>query len=86
MAAAGLGQWARALRLFGAASALREAAGIPQIQPTVVARFDRYLGPARAALGAAVATAAEAQGRDLDLDQALAEALMTLDDEPHSSG
>jgi tetratricopeptide (TPR) repeat protein len=75
MAAAGQGQWTRALRLFGAASSLREGAGIPQIQPAVVARFDLFFGSARAALGAEAAAAAKAQGRSLSLDEALAEAL-----------
>ncbi len=79
MAAAGQGEWVRALRLFGAASALREAAGMPQVQPAVVARFDRYLGPARAALGTAAARAAERQGRAMDLNQALEEALADVD-------
>lgn len=79
MAAAGEGTWTRALRLFGAASSLREAAGIPQVQPAVVARFDQFLGPARAALGSEAAASAEAEGRSLDLDRALAEALGNAD-------
>lgn len=74
MAAAGERQWTRALRLFGAASALRDAAGVPLAQPAVVARFARSLAPARAALGAE-AGVAEAAGRSLTLDQALAEAM-----------
>ena len=81
MAAASQGQWARAVRLFGAASALREAAGIPQTHPAVVARFERYLAPARAALGAEAAVA-EAQGRALDLDQAIAYALAEAGEDP----
>jgi hypothetical protein len=74
MAAAGQGKSARALRLFGAASDLRDAAGIPQVQPAVVARFELFLAPVRAALGSDAAAAAEAEGRSLDLDRALAEA------------
>lgn len=86
LAAAGQGQWRRALHLFGAASALREAAGIPQTQPAVVARFTKHLAPARAALGPEAARAAEAQGRGMDLDQALAYALMAADDDPVTAG
>lgn len=83
MAAAGQGRWVRALRVFGAASALREAAGIPQVQPAVVARFDRFFGPARTALGPTSAAVAEAQGRSLRLDQAIAEALGGTAGEAH---
>jgi tetratricopeptide (TPR) repeat protein len=86
MAAAGQGRWARALRLFGAASALREAAGVPQTQPAVVARFARLLTPARTALGAEAAVAAETQGRALSLDRAVEEALAEAGDDRHRAG
>ena len=86
MAAAGQGHWERALHLFGAACGLRAAGGVPQVQPAVVARFARHLAPARDALGPEAAATAEAQGRALDLDQAIAYALTAASDEPDHAG
>jgi tetratricopeptide (TPR) repeat protein len=85
MAAAGQEQWVRALRLFGAATALREAEGCPQTQPAVVARFARLLGPARVGLGADASASAEAAGRAMSLDQAIAYALEVVELRPPSA-
>jgi len=64
---------ARALRLVGAADALRAACGRPRY-PLQQAYLDRDVAPARRAL-AAGAAAALAAGGALTLDQALAEAV-----------
>ena len=63
-----------AARLWGAASAQREATGEPQT-PAEAAATDRYMNLARGALGAERFAAAAAGGAGLDLEAALAEAL-----------
>lgn len=69
------GQPERALRLAGAAAALREAISAP-LSPPEQAQLDAALAPARAALDAAEQAAAAAQGRALSAEQAVAEALL----------
>jgi len=64
----------RALRVYGAARALRRRLGVPN-GPAWQGVYDRELAGARAALGPEMATAAEAAGELLTLDQALALAL-----------
>jgi predicted ATPase len=72
--AAAQGQASRALRLAGAAAALRAAIGRP---PTATerARLERWLQPARRELGDAASEAAWAAGRLMPLERAIAEAL-----------
>jgi predicted ATPase/class 3 adenylate cyclase len=64
----------RALRLAGAASALRQAIGAPA-EPGTRARVEGRLEPAVSTLGEVAATAARRAGAALPLDQALGEAL-----------
>ena len=68
------GQAQRALRLAGAASALRQAAGAPPT-PTELADLDRRLEPTRQSLPEAAAAAAWAAGQTMSLEQAVAAAL-----------
>ncbi len=65
---------ARAARLWGAATAQREASGEP-LTPADAAMLDPYLRPSRAALGSEGFAAAAKEGAALDLSSALAEAL-----------
>ncbi len=64
----------RALRLAGAAAALREAIGAP-LSPPEQAQLDAALAPARAALSEAEQAAAASQGRAMTPEQATEEAL-----------
>jgi tetratricopeptide (TPR) repeat protein len=59
-----------AARLWGAATAQRDAAGEPRT-PAEAAAIDRHLDASRAALGAERFAAAAAAGAELDLDAAL---------------
>jgi Tetratricopeptide repeat len=72
--AAGRGQPERALRLAGAAGALREALGLfaPRADQ---ARLERWLEPARHQLGPTAAAAAWAEGQAMTPEQAVADAL-----------
>jgi DNA-binding CsgD family transcriptional regulator/tetratricopeptide (TPR) repeat protein len=72
--AAAQGQPARAVRLAGAAAALREAIGAP-ISPSERAVLERRLAPARAALGEPASALAWAAGRAVSPDDAAAYAL-----------
>lgn len=65
---------ARALRLSGAAAALREAIDAA-VGPAWRAKYRRWLAPARRALGEEAAVAAWAAGRALTPEGAIAEAL-----------
>ena len=65
------GDPAHAARLFGAALALHEAHGLP-IWPPDRAEYDRQVGPARAQLDPAAFAEAEAAGRAMRLDEAVA--------------
>ena len=70
------GQAVRALRLSGAAEALREAIGAP-LSPDEQEKLRPMLEAARQALGEAVAAAMVAEGRAMTLEQAITEALLT---------
>jgi tetratricopeptide (TPR) repeat protein len=72
--AASRGNARRALRLAGASAALREALRIPPPMPLEQRVAERYLASARRALGPD-AERAYAEGRDLDFDDAVAEAM-----------
>ena len=74
--AASMGQPERALELVGAATALREAIQAPIAGPDKE-RLERYLGPAREALGPKAAAAAAKGGR-LSPDEAIGLALEGL--------
>jgi uncharacterized protein HemY len=63
----------RALRLVGAAAALRDSIGAP-ISPTYLEKLETMVGPARQALGDAAAVA-EAEGQAMPLEEAIGEAL-----------
>ena len=67
---------AAALRLGGAADALRESLGAT-LAPQERAKLERRLDPARATLGTDAAEAAWQAGRDLPLDEAVALAART---------
>jgi DNA-binding CsgD family transcriptional regulator len=75
--AATVGLAAQAVRLTGAAAALRAAVGTPARGERT--NFDRHLAAARATLGPRAADAAWAQGLSLPPPQATAEALALLD-------
>jgi hypothetical protein len=64
----------RALRLIGAAAALREAIGAP-LSAAERAKLDRLLEPVRQALSPAEQAAAESAGKVLPPDEALEYAL-----------
>jgi non-specific serine/threonine protein kinase len=64
----------RAVRLLGAAAALREAAGAP-LWPADQPGYEGMVAATRTSLGAAAFTATWAAGRALTLEQAVAEAL-----------
>ncbi len=68
------GQAERALRLVGAAAALREAIGAP-LSPAEQAKLERTLKPARRQLDKAGQVSAQAEGRELSLKQAIDYAL-----------
>ncbi len=70
----------RAARLFGAAAALREEAGRLVVMLPERAVFERGEARARTALGPHAFAAAEAAGRTLPRERAIAEAV-TLADE-----
>jgi predicted ATPase/DNA-binding CsgD family transcriptional regulator len=78
------GQPARALRLAGAAAALRERAETP-FSTVSEHRVDEQLEAAREALGP-LAEAAMTEGRALSLHAAIAEALATAPPDPAKSG
>jgi hypothetical protein len=72
----------RAARLFGAAEALREAAGAPfpsgaraGTQPAERAAVEQHVATVRTALGSEAFAAAWAAGRAMTLDEAVAYAL-----------
>lgn len=70
--AAAEGQWAAAARLFGAASTRLQEAGSHR-EPVDEAFIQPWMDRARAALGSAEFAAAEAQGRGLGYDEAMAD-------------
>ena len=72
--AAAQGEPARALRLAGAARALRDTLGWSP-RPSVQRETTEWLRPAREALGEAAAAAAWAEGRELSMEEAVACAL-----------
>jgi len=76
--AAAQSQPARALRLTGAAAALREAISTP-LSPAEQARLDRWLEPTRQALSEEAQKAAWEEGRAMTMEQAITYALK---DEP----
>jgi predicted ATPase/DNA-binding NarL/FixJ family response regulator len=76
--AAAVGSAAQAVRLAGAAAAVRAAASIP-LPPPERLTLDRRLAAARAVLGARAAGAARAEGQTLSSAQATAEALAMLE-------
>jgi non-specific serine/threonine protein kinase len=73
-AARAVGHREQAVRLCGAAAALRETLGAA-LPPTEAAQFARVLAALRAALGEGPFVAAWETGRALPLEQAVAEAL-----------
>jgi len=79
--AAAQGQPARALRLAGAADALREAAGTRYLPPPR-ARLERRLAPARRALSRQAQAALWTEGRAMPLEHAIAAALGGAEDAP----
>jgi predicted ATPase/DNA-binding CsgD family transcriptional regulator len=68
---------ARALRLAGAAGAIREAIGAP-LPPIWQARLERALGQARRTLGDAAASEAWAEGRAMSLEAVIDCAMATI--------
>jgi predicted ATPase/DNA-binding CsgD family transcriptional regulator/tetratricopeptide (TPR) repeat protein len=72
--AAAAGRAAQAIRLAGAAAALRDTHAAPPT-PTERGQLDRWLSRARASIGARAAEAAWEAGRRLTTDEAVAEAL-----------
>ena len=75
MAAAGRGQWARALRLGGAAEAEFEAQLATVSPPFWTAALERFFGRAKEELGSPRAAEAWAEGRAWSFDQAVRSAL-----------
>jgi tetratricopeptide (TPR) repeat protein len=65
----------RAVRLFGAASALRETLDVPLPQPEHTLYYDQAVADLRTALGEEAFVAAWAEGRALSLEEAIALAL-----------
>jgi DNA-binding CsgD family transcriptional regulator len=83
---AGCGQWERALRLAGAADALRTALDMPRREPERE-RIEAWVPPARERLTAEIADAIWTEGRTLGLDGAVALARTAADVAvPESSG
>jgi len=75
MAAAGLSEWRRAIRLEGAAAAELDSLGVDWSGPPFWTRLlDRYIGKARAELDEDAQAVSE-EGRRLELDRAIEEAL-----------
>jgi predicted ATPase/DNA-binding SARP family transcriptional activator len=68
------GEWDRAVRLLGAADALRAAIGTPRA-PAAGAAYQRLVDTLRAGLGEETFTAAWAAGRTMPLNEAVAYAL-----------
>jgi tetratricopeptide (TPR) repeat protein len=68
----GLGRIEPGLRLYAAATAIREQRGFQNTVPAVLAKEERFLGPARGQLGETLSLAVEAEGRAFDLEQAVA--------------
>lgn len=64
----------RALRLAGAAAALRQTLGAP-LSPAEQAKLEKYLGPARLALNPSSGTAAWMEGWALSVEKAIEQAL-----------
>ncbi|HEY3079371.1 MAG TPA: tetratricopeptide repeat protein [Chloroflexota bacterium] len=77
--AAARAQSRRALRLAGAAAALRQSPGF-QFPSSTLIRLDRKLAPVRAALGDEASAAAWAEGQAMTLDEAVAYAFGDGDD------
>ena len=73
----GQDQAARAARLAGAAGALREQLGAP-VSPGDRSWYEPAIAHARAALGDAGFTAAQAEGRAMTLEQAIAYAFEAI--------
>ena len=71
-AVAGQGKCAWAVRLLGAAEAVREAIGAP-MPPVECASYNRAVAAARAYLGEQAFAAAWSQGREMTPEQALAQ-------------
>ena len=69
--AARQGNWERALRLAGAATALRERIGAP-LAPIEKVKLDADLDPARRGLAGAAATTAWMRGLAMSPDEAIA--------------
>jgi predicted ATPase/DNA-binding CsgD family transcriptional regulator/Tfp pilus assembly protein PilF len=82
--AAAMGRPSRAVRLAGAAGALRAAVGA-SLSPSHQARLDARLAPARRALGEAASAEAWRAGQALPLAEAVAEALVATEAEPAAS-
>jgi len=72
--ATSVGHLERAVRLFGAAEALRRTTGVPE-RRLLRADRDRDVAAVRAALGEDPFAASWAEGQAMTLDQAIAEAL-----------
>ena len=68
----GLGSIEPGLRLYAAATAIREQHGMQHTVPAVLASEERILGPARSQLGETRCAAVEAEGRGFHLEQAVA--------------
>jgi predicted ATPase/class 3 adenylate cyclase len=77
----GMGQPERAVRLFAAAEALRQALGAV-LSPPERADHDRLVAAARAVLGEPVFASAWTEGRALPLEQAIEEAAEDLANQP----
>ena len=73
--AAARGQWERATRLLGAATALHGEGGHPRCPPSERAHDERLLDCARQTLGETVFAAAWSEGSDMTAEQAVAYAL-----------
>ena len=79
--AAAQGRAERAARLFGAAAALREVISSP-MAPFDQPEYDRDVAAVRSQLDEALCATTWAEGRALTLEQAIAEALSAVGDEP----
>jgi hypothetical protein len=75
MAAAGMGNLGRALRLAAAADATLHRLGVESLPPFWTALVDRHVAMARERLGTETADAAWAAGADLTMPLAVDEAL-----------
>ena len=74
---AGLGDSQRAARLLGTADCQRERTGIPRGEQDQI-HLDQFLGPARSTLSDEAWVGAYTEGRQLTMDEALAEGLSRL--------